>query len=235
MTIHRDAHAADPSQRIGGAAFIAAGVLILTSAFFPKPNDPADHAAFLGLLVDNAALTQAILLAVPVGIWALVVGVAGIRHSIVGGTGAAPARLGLYGVVGGAAIITVQFALSSGAVSEGAAGEIGVALWAAATYVRSFGMLVMWLALATVGVGILASATYPAWSGWVPTVLGVAMVGVSVLTIVAGASVPAMILSGGLAALTALWAIALGIWMTSRGVHQQSAVGGADVRTGDAT
>jgi hypothetical protein len=235
MTIHRDAHGADASQRIGGPAFIAAGVLFLTSVFFPRPDDPADHAAFLELLVENAALTQAILLTVPLGIWALVVGVAGIQRSIVGGTGASLARLGLYGVVGGAAVATVQFALASGAVSEGAAGETGVALLAAATYVRSFGMLVMWLALATVGVGILASALYPAWSGWVVIVVGVAMVGVNLLTIVAGATLTTTIISGGLAALTALWAIAIGIWITSRAVHQQSMVGGADVRTGDAT
>lgn len=234
MTIDRDTHGADASQRIGGPALIVAGVLILTSFFFPRPDDPADHAAFLGLLVENPAATHAILLAVPLGIWALVIGVAGIQTSIVAGTGAAPARLGLYGVVGGAAVITVQFALGSGAVSEGVVGQTGVALWASATYVRSFGMLVMWLALASVGAGMLASAPYPAWSGWVPIVLGVAMAGVSVVTILAGATLPATIISGGLAALTALWAMAVGIWITRRSTRGRATPVG-DARLGDAT
>lgn len=236
MADHREAaYGGDALLRIGGVAFIAAGILILTSFFFPRPDDPSDHAAFLALLVENAGLTQAIMLAVPLGIWALVIGVAGIQSSIIGGAGGALARLGLYGVLGGTAVITVQFALGAGAVIEGAEADAGVVLWAAATYVRSFGMMVVWLALAAVGVGMVTSGVYSAWSGWMPIVLGVAMVGVSVVTIVAGATLLAATISGGLAALTALWAVSIGIWITRRTARGRSALATADARGGDAT
>jgi hypothetical protein len=225
MADHRGAaYRADDFQRVGGAALIAAGVLILTSFGFPRPDDPADHAGFLALLVENAGLTKAIILAVPLGIWALVIGVTAIQSSIAGRAGDAFARIGLYGVLGGTAVITVQFALAAGALIEGATADAGVVLWAAATYVRSFGMMVLWLALASVGVGMVTSAVYPAWSGWVPIGLGVAMAGVSLVAIVAGATLMTAIISGGLAALTALWAVSLGIWIARRATRERSAL-----------
>jgi hypothetical protein len=51
VELHRET---DNWRRIAAGAFVTAGILILTSAAFPVPDDPADHARFVTLLVANA-------------------------------------------------------------------------------------------------------------------------------------------------------------------------------------
>lgn len=53
--------------RPAGIGFAAAGLLILTSALFPRVDDPGDPDRFLAVLADAAARTRFVLLAVPLG------------------------------------------------------------------------------------------------------------------------------------------------------------------------
>ncbi len=204
-------------RRVGSTALIAAGALILTSALFPVPDNPGDHAEFLRLLAENASTAQAVLITVPVGIWAFATGVVALGHT---GRPATPwLRLGRYAVLTGAAVVTVQFALGNAALAEATEGsfEVGLPLWLGASYMRSFGMLVLWAGIAALGRGILTSGTYPRSVGWPALILGLAMVVVSAVGIVNGLTEATARASAGLAALTAIWSIGLGIWLARRG------------------
>lgn len=215
MATQTDHRTTDMWRRIATVTLIAAGILILTSVFFPSPDDPADYAGFLALLADNVGRTQAVILAVPVGIWALAIGTVAIYHSMEGKAASAGVGAGSLAVLIGAAAATVQFGLGSAALAEAAGGgsDAGVALWAGATYVRSFGMLVLWSGLAAVGLGMLTTRAYPRGLGVPPIVLGIAMVVVSGAAVLAGPTKAATLASGGLAGLTAIWSIALGTWL----------------------
>lgn len=216
MATQTDHRTTDMWRRIATVSLIAAGILILTSVFFPSPDDPADYAGFLALLADNVGRTQVVILAVPVGIWALAIGTVAIYCSIEGTTAAsAGVGAGSLAVLIGAAAVTVQFGLGSAALAEAAGGgsDAGVALWAGASYVRSFGMLVLWSGLAAVGLGMLTTRAYPRGLGVPPIVLGIAMVVVSGAAVLAGPTKAATLASGGLAGLTAIWSIALGTWL----------------------
>lgn len=199
--------------RVGGVVLVVAGVLVLSSVSFPRPDDPSDYAEFLALLVENAARTRVVLVAVPVGIWVFAAGIVAIQRSIGDGRASGWARLGTYGVLVGAAAITVQFGLAAGALAEGANGaeDTGVILLAAAAYVRAFAMMVFWLGLGLTGISMLTSGVYPRWSGVPALALGLSMVILSGLSITTGMTLLTTAISGALAALTALWALVLGI------------------------
>jgi len=218
----RDMQAAPKGTRLGrggGLALVVAGLLVLSSVLFPRPDDPSNYAEFLALLVDNAARTRVVLLAVPLGIWVLAAAVVAIQRSLVDGLAAGWLRLGTCGVLVGTAAITVQFGLGAGALAEGVSGaaDTGVILLAAAAYVRAFGMMVFWLGLALVGVGMLTSGAYPRWIGVPAVALGLSMVVVSSLSITTGVTLLTVAISGVIAALTALWAVVLGIASARRG------------------
>jgi hypothetical protein len=202
-----------PWRRVASIALIVAGVLILTSALFPTPDDPADHASFLALLVENSGRTRIVLLTVPVGIWALAIGIAALRRT--SGQDLASFRLGSYAVLGGATAVTVQFALSNAALAQAIDGafDTGLTLWIGATYLRMYSMLLLWAGIAAVGRGMLASRTYPNWVGWPALLLGVAMVLVSGATVAGGPTQAIAVVPGALAALTAVWSVILGVWL----------------------
>jgi hypothetical protein len=210
----------DGLRWIGGVALIVGGTLILTNALFPRPDNPSDYANFLARMVENSARTQAVLLAVPMGLWILLIGIAGIYRSIMERLAASWASAGLYLFLVGTALATVQFALGAGALAEAMRGavETGVYLLAAGSYVRSFGMTVLWLGLFFVAIGMLMSTVYPRWAGWALLVLGVAMVMVSGVAITTGATQLTMAISGIVATLTAFWAVVVGVWITRRKV-----------------
>ena len=198
-------------------AFVGAGLLILTSALFPRIADPADFAGVLDVLVDNTARTRLVVLAVPVGIWALAAGIASLQGRVESRTAATWLRVGLCGVVIGAAAVTVQFALASAALADRVAGgSDGTALWAGATYVRSFAMLILWAGLAAVGHAVLLDRLAARWLGFVLIPVAIAMVIVSAAPIVEGPTVRAQLASGGLAALTAIWSVAFGVSLARR-------------------
>lgn len=219
MATQTHPHATNVWERIAAVTLIAAGILMLTSIFFPRPDDPADYAGFLALLVENVGRTQAVMLAVPVGAWALAIGTVAIYRSMELTTAAAAGvGVGSLAALIGAAAVTVQFGLASAALAESASGgpDAGVALWAGATYVRSFGMLVLWSGLAVLGMGMVASREHPKVLGFPVIFLGIAMVVVSGATILAGPTKAATLASGGLAGLTAIWSLVLGVWLGRR-------------------
>lgn len=224
----------DPLARIGGIALIVGGILILTSVAFPRPDDPADHAGFLARLIEQAGLTTAIMLTVPAGILALAIGIVGISSNIGAPMPAAIARIGLFGVLVGAAVIMVQFGLGAGALVEGST-DVGVTLWASAGFVRTYGMLVTWFALGGVGVAMAMSDRYPSWIGGSLGVFGVAMVLASALAIVTGPTLLTVGLSSGVAALTAVWAVLAGAWLTRRTVGESSRHAAPDADASGAT
>jgi hypothetical protein len=190
---------------------VAAGLLILASVLFPRPDDPTDYANFLALLDRHRGRTMFVLLAVPIGIWALAAGIGLVCRAIPMGRAAAVARLGFYGVLVGTAVVTVQFALSVAALAEGLDSAVRLPLWVAAIHVRSFSMTITWLGLAGVGLGIVTSRVYARWIGWMALGLGIGLGATSALSIGTGLNRPLIAITGGMAALTAVWAILAGV------------------------
>lgn len=206
----------DRWRRISAGAFVTAGILILTSAAFPVADDPADHARFVTLLVANAERVKVVMVAVPAGIWALAVGIVALHRRAAPGATEAWLRLGRHAVLLGAAVVTVQNALGTAALAEATAGasETGIALWAAATYVRLFAMLVLWAGLVAVGVSLLIDRTYSHLVSWPAILLGAGVVVASLSAIITGPTSLAATASGVLAGLTAMWSILLGVTLT---------------------
>jgi hypothetical protein len=121
-------------------------------------------------------------------------------------------RLGMHGVLIGAAVAMIQFALGSAALAERAGGMSDTTmLWATATYVRSFGMLVLWLGLAAVGRAVLVEGLTSRWLGFTPIPLAAAMAAASVATVLAGPTQAVTLATGAIAGLTAVWAVAFGL------------------------
>ncbi len=203
--------------RMPTVALVAAGLLILTSALFPSAEDPADYSGVLDLLVDNAARTKVVLLTVPLGIWALAAGIASVQDRVRDRAAASWLRLGLHGVLIGAAAVTVQFALASAGLANRMDGASdGTVLWAGATYVRSFAMLILWAGLAAVGRAVLIEGLASRWLGFVPIPLATAMVLLSAASIVGGPTKTAALATGALAGLTAIWSVLFGISLARR-------------------
>jgi hypothetical protein len=205
--------------RIGGVCLILGGILILGNVLFPIPADPLDYAGFLAAMLHSPVRSRAAAIAVPVGVWVLVVGISSIERSLRTTAGDGWGRLGLHVFLVGTTLVTVQYAFANGALTLGLKGasDIGQFLLAAAGQVRSFGMILLWLALLLVGISLLQRGAYPKWAGGAVLAISIAMVVVSALIIVAGATVPTMAISGLLGSLTQLWAIVLGVWVLRKG------------------
>lgn len=207
-------------QRIGGVGLIVGGILtVLGAVLTPRVADPADYAGVVTTFGANAALTKTAFLVGTVGLWAMVVGFAAIYRALTGGAAAAWSRLGFYGVLVGIALITVTSGLAIGAASEGAmgSGNTGAVLLAAGMHVRAFATIAFWLALAFLGLGVALSTVYPKWSGWTLLVLGAAMVILAGLPAVyTGPTQTVLIVSTVITLLTAVWALAVGVWVTRR-------------------
>jgi hypothetical protein len=202
----------DARSPIPTVGLVAGGLLILTSAAFPRAPDPADYGGVLDLLAAHAGRTRFVLLAVPLGIWALAAGIGALHSRITTPAAVTWLRLGVHAVVIGAAVATIQFALGHAALAERVSGPSdSTMLWAAATYVRSFGMLVLWAGLAALGRAVLIEGVAARWLGAVPIPLAAAMVAASVTTILAGPTNPVTNATGAIATLTAVWAVLFGL------------------------
>ena len=213
-------------ERLAPVAFIGAGILVLTSALFPAADDPANYDGFLALLAEHAGRTRFVLLAVPIGILLLATAVVALRERVDDPEGRRWLHASLPAVLVGAAAVCVQFALANAALSERIDGTSdGTVLWAAATYVRSFAMLTLWAGLAGIGWALLAGRSEgsaapgraaPAWLGVTPIAVGLAMVLASGATIATGPQAALSLVVGGLAGITAVWAILLGVALARR-------------------
>ncbi len=222
---------AEGLQRIAGAALIVgAVVLIVGNGLAPRVDEPGDPGAVIENVVDNATQGKAVFLAIVVGLWLLVLGFAGVYRSIATGTGATLARVSFYAFVAGTAAFTVvaglfgpglavvaeQWAELDASADKDAMFQAFSALYWATTGIFSATVIAYWGALLVLSIGIAVSGAYPVWLGWVGAVTSAAV-------IVVGAIYPFVDLTQGLeltfagvAFLSTLWALALGIVLARR-------------------
>lgn len=225
----QQAYKGDVLQRIAGIALILGGVFtIVFNVLLPRPDDPTSISATLAKLAEHPTLGKLSSFGLAIGIWLLVIGIAGIYRSIASGAGSAWARLGFYGVLVGASLFTTTFALvnaatlaaqhlPAGGAAAAAAAAVGSPIVAAANSVNAMSIVVFWLALAFLGLGISLSAVYPKWIGWALLVLGIATVVVSgVPAIFATPTKNQSMIFAALAGLSSLLVLVIGIWITRR-------------------
>lgn len=214
-------HGRDPGEAgrswrpIARFALIAGGLLILTSALFPRPADPSDSTEYLRLLVDEEELSRLVLLLVPIGIWAFALGIAAVVRVLRPRRDDAARQVASYTLLVGSAVVLVQFGLGNAALAEAVSSDIqsGATLWAGATHVRSFGMLIIWTGLVILGFGLLREARVHRLLSWPPLLLGASMIAVTIPAIIEGPRKATAVASGVIAALTAIWAMFLGAQM----------------------
>lgn len=219
-------------SKMAGISFIVGAVLLIVfNLLYPRVSDPTDLQAYIQKVADTrGGFWEIDHLLLAAGIWALMIGVAGIYRSITTGSAAVWARLGFYGVVVGTTLWSVTFALDGFGMAA-AAGQ-----WAKASAadkatlfpavsalghlvqgIFSMTIIVNWLALAFVGLGIALSTVYPRWLGWVLIILGVlTVVAVGVPQGITGITQTSQLLFTVLSLLTTLWALVIGIWMARK-------------------
>ena len=169
----QESYRGDASQKIAGIALIAGGILTLVfNVIFPRADDPNVMTQVLQALARNEALSILVYLGIAVGVWAIMIGIAGISHNITDGAGAAWARMGFYGVILGTSLLTVFSGI--GIESVGAAVDwvasgstdataLGVAAALNLSSSAAFNMTILfnWLGMAFVGIGLVLSDSYP--------------------------------------------------------------------------
>jgi len=219
----------DALQKLGSIGFIVGAILLVVfNILFPRAADPSNMQEALKNWGEQEVLTQVCALLIAVGVWAVMIGTAGVYRSISAG-GAAWARLGFYGIVVGTSIWTVNMALimaTAGAaanwVAAPAAGQataysVAAALSAASMAVHTMNIIVFWLALVFLGIGMVLSAVYPRWMGWVGIILGIVTVAVvGIVQAFTGETSALQLIFMVLALLTTLWVLVVGIWVTRR-------------------
>jgi len=223
----------DALQRLGSLCLsVGAIVLVISNILLPRPDDPGNVGKYIATVAfTRGGLWEASHFFLAVGLWALMIGLAGVYRSISAGAGATWARLGFYGVIVGTTLWTVFLAL------DGLGLPRVVDMWQKAPgadrstlflVAEALGMLdlglvsmtiiVYWLALSFVGIGMALSSLYPKWMGWALIILGaVTMVAVGLPQAFAGASaLVTNYLFGALALLSTIWAFVLGLWIYRR-------------------
>jgi hypothetical protein len=219
----------DVLQKIASIGFIVGAILlVIFSVLEPRVSDPSDTSAVLQKFGENETLTEACLLLIAVGLWAVMAGVMGVYRAI-SARGAAWARLGFYGILIGTAILTISSAL--GMAEAGAAANwlaapapgqtiaysIAASLHAGCLSVQTMGYIGYWLALAILGIGMVLSAVYPKWLGWVGIILGIGtMAAVGIVMAFAGPGSTTQVVSTVLSLLSCLYALAVGIWVARK-------------------
>ena len=213
-----------------GVCFISASVIAtLFNIVFPRASDPTDTAAVLSMMAENQAIRQVSFLGITASIWILTAGMAVIAST----TKSAPAmlwsRLGLAGLLIGAALFTA--ATGIGMVATGAATEwiaagagtasaeyaIAAALNHADDGLWFMAIIAFWGALGVMGIGIRDGELLPRWTGWTLIALGFGNAAVAGIPLAyAGMSASIVIVFAVLAQLTLLWALVAGIWMFRR-------------------
>ena len=220
----------DVLLRLAGISFIVGAIVTgVFNILAPRSGDPSDVQAGIQLIADNKGFFQVDQLLLAVGIWALMIGWAGVYRSISSGAAAAWVRLGFYVVIVGTTLWTVRFAMALGVaeVAEqwaAATGADKAAWFLAASSVHhiiyalhSMAVIVFWLAFVFLGIGMVLSTVYAKWLGWVLIILGAATVAVvGVPQALAGESQTLQLLFAILSGLTVLWALVLGIWITRK-------------------
>lgn len=85
------------------------------------------------------------------------------------------------------------------------------------TGIYTMSILMFWLALTLLATGMARSAVYPGWLGWTGVVLRIAMVAiVGIPKFIMENSTSSMLVFAGLALLTTVWFLLVGIWIARR-------------------
>jgi hypothetical protein len=229
MSQQQDILRGDTLQKIASTGFIFGGLLLLVfNLLYPRPADPGSTPSVLTAMADQKVLTQLSQLMLALGFWGVMIGSAGVYRSITVG-GAPWARLGFYGIVVGTAIWSINFSLGTASVNaaadwvaassadKAAAYRVAATVLTVNTGIYTMSILMFWLALTFLGTGMARSAVYPGWLGWGAVVLGIAMVAfVSIPRFFVENSTFSMLIFAGLALLTTVWFIVVGIWVARR-------------------
>ncbi len=221
----------DTLQKIGSVGFIIGAILMMIGSFLlPRATNPSNLQEMLKPLGEQEFRTQVSALLMTAGIWALMIGAAGVTRSI-NTSGAAWARLGFYFIVVGTALWTVSLSgdvatasavanwVAAPAAGKEAAFGVVAALSAFGRGVYPMSIVVFWLAIAFLGIGMVSSAVYPRWLGWVGLILGVAVIPVGITQTFAERSIPLTLVFMVFALLTALWSSVVGIWGARKAWH----------------
>jgi hypothetical protein len=216
----------DSFQRLASAGMIIGAVLLIVfNILAPRPPDPTNIQSALTNTVDNFFLFQLSHLMLAMGFWGVMIGSAGVYHSI-SDRGAAWARAGFYGIVVGTTLWMITMALTSVDASaavdwvtasdadKASAFSIAAAISNISMAAYMMSILMFWFALVFLGAGMASSSVYPGWLGWMAVVLGIAMVAVvGVPQFLAGdVNTSSMLIFAGIALLTTIWLLAVGIW-----------------------
>ena len=213
-------------QKLSSGGFIIGAVLIIIGNVWVTLVGLGDPTEALGKFSENVNLLQTVALLITLGWWAVMIGMAGVRHSI-NASGAAWARLGFYFMIMGTALWTLGMALdisyadlivnwlaASDADKEFARNLITIYSPTLGIGRGLFPMNVMsnWLAIGLLSLGMIRSSIYPRWLGWFGFALGVIGLPMGAIMIFIGREAiwnAFMIL----AFLSLIWLLALGIWM----------------------
>ena len=199
--------------------------MLVGNILFPRPDDPSNVTNRIAKIGGDETMAVIAMLTVVVGLWALLLGVAGIYRSVTSARAAPWARLGFYLVLMGTAVGTVSLGAWLGSVDSAvswvtAGSVVGTANYTIAASLNELAeamfnvaMVSQWLGLTAVGVAMVLSATYPKWLGWVLMVLGAAVVAVAVPRFFTDLTEAGEIIVAIPLGLTSIWALAMGIWV----------------------
>jgi len=178
-------------------------------------------------LGEQQSRTQLSALLIAFGFWAAMIGAAAVYRSIVEG-GAAWARLGFYLAIMGTALWTVSLSLDvavASAVANWLAAPAGGedAAYGTVASLSAFGRgivpmtwIIYWLALAFLGISMVLSGVYPRWLGWAGLIVSIPIVVLGLVQVFSARSISLTLTFALLQTLTALWILAVGIWLARR-------------------
>jgi hypothetical protein len=194
----------DDLQRLGSLGFIIGGLLLII------------FNALSALEVDYDRRVSTFFVAV--GVWGLMLGLAAIYRSITA-AGVGWARMGLYLVIVGTAIWSVNSSVFAGAARAAAEGltDEAAAIELVGHQVQPMAVVATFLGIFFVGIGMVRSTVYPKWYGWSGLILGgltFALAGIPYFFL--GEESIGELLFGMLAGLSTIWALIMGIWIARR-------------------
>lgn len=219
----------DVQQKLGSIGFIVGAILFaLSGLLMPHAANPtSDLQEMLKPLGESQLRTTISSLSGMIGFWATFSGVLGVNRSI-RERGAAWARLGFNFALIGTALWTVCWVLDidiASAVANWLAApmERKAMAWSLVAVLSGFGRglipttwVIYWLALALLNIAMLQSEIYPRWLGWVGLFVSIPVIALGVIQVFTPRSLTLTLIFSVLMLLTALWNVAIGIWVARR-------------------
>jgi hypothetical protein len=205
----------------GGAVVLLAG-----NVLFPRADDAWDVAGVLTMMADDRGLRQVSFLLVTGGLWLATAGLVAFEHRLADDSPGLWARWARHLAVVGVTLFTAASALGlaatgaavtwveAGADPTGAEYAVAAALNLADDTVWYLSIVTYWGALALYGLAMVRSSRVPTWFGWWGVAAGIATAGAAGVPLAVGVEAMGLLLVFGvLATLSALWLLALGVWV----------------------